>query len=136
MLILDGTLPADAPLPSTRVLAREVRVSRSTVILAYEQLRAEGYVTGAQGRATRVRRGVAPAARAEVRPIASARPFAGVPSRRAREAAAVPCAALHVVSRAPRAFRPGTPAVDVFPVELWGRLLARRWRRSSPRMLA
>lgn len=35
----------------------------------------------------------------------------------------------------PRPFRSGAPALDLFPVDLWGRLLARAWKRSSPRSL-
>jgi hypothetical protein len=32
---------------------------------------------------------------------------------------------------APRAFRPGIPALDAFPRELWARLAARLYRYSS-----
>ena len=39
-----GRLAPDARLPSTRELAADLRVSRNTVMLAYEQLLAEGYV--------------------------------------------------------------------------------------------
>ena len=39
--MLDGQLPVGSLLPSSRVLARELRVSRNTVINAYEQLIAE-----------------------------------------------------------------------------------------------
>jgi GntR family transcriptional regulator/MocR family aminotransferase len=35
-----------------------------------------------------------------------------------------------------RAFRTSVPALDVFPVDVWGRLMARRWRRSSAGSLA
>ncbi len=35
-----------------------------------------------------------------------------------------------------RAFRLGTPALDHFPLQLWGRLLARRWRRLTALQLA
>ncbi len=43
-LILDGKLQADMALPPSRVLAERFRVSRNTVIVAYERLAAEGYV--------------------------------------------------------------------------------------------
>src|SRR5262249_58269636 len=39
-----GRLPPGARLPSTRELASDLRISRNTVMLAYEQLLAEGYV--------------------------------------------------------------------------------------------
>src|SRR5262245_5326930 len=49
--IRDGRLPPGARLPSTRELASDLRVSRNTVMLAYEQLLAEGYVVS-RNRAT------------------------------------------------------------------------------------
>jgi GntR family transcriptional regulator/MocR family aminotransferase len=52
--IADGTLPAGAPAPSTRDLAAELAVSRTTVTAAYEQLAAEGYLLTSTGRVARV----------------------------------------------------------------------------------
>jgi len=52
--IADRTLPPGVPLPSTRALAAELGVSRTTVTSAYEQLAAEGFVVTAAGRAARV----------------------------------------------------------------------------------
>jgi GntR family transcriptional regulator/MocR family aminotransferase len=52
--ILRERLRPGAPLPSTRAMATDLAVSRSTVVLAYEQLRAEGYLTSRRGGATRV----------------------------------------------------------------------------------
>ena len=49
--ILDGRLAPGARLPSTRQLAADLRVSRSTAVQAYEQLRAEGYIEGLGGAA-------------------------------------------------------------------------------------
>ncbi|MDO5405718.1 MAG: PLP-dependent aminotransferase family protein [Eubacteriales bacterium] len=42
--IRDGSLQAEDRLPSTRVLAEHLKVSRSTTQMAYEQLMAEGYI--------------------------------------------------------------------------------------------
>lgn len=42
--ILDGTLPAGTPLPSSRKLATELKVSRNTVILSYQQLVDDGFL--------------------------------------------------------------------------------------------
>ena len=47
--ILDGRLPAGARLPASRTLAREIDVSRNTVLAAYEQLQAEGFLLGRVG---------------------------------------------------------------------------------------
>lgn len=52
--IADGTLSAGARAPSTRGLAAELGVSRTTVTAAYEQLAAEGYLVTSTGRAARV----------------------------------------------------------------------------------
>ncbi|MDI5933415.1 PLP-dependent aminotransferase family protein [Halomonas kalidii] len=42
--ILDGHIPLDEALPSSRKLARELQVARNTVMLAYEQLLDDGYL--------------------------------------------------------------------------------------------
>ena len=52
--IADGTLPAGARAPSTRGLAIELGVSRTTVTAAYEQLAAEGHLVTSSGRVARV----------------------------------------------------------------------------------
>lgn len=43
-VILDGNLPFDAALPSSRELADQLSVARNTVVLAYQQLVEEGYL--------------------------------------------------------------------------------------------
>ena len=53
-LILDHSLPPGVKLPSTRSLAKNLAISRNTVLNAYEALYAEGLVTGAIGSGTRV----------------------------------------------------------------------------------
>ena len=50
----DGTLPSGARVMSTRTLAAELGVSRTTVTAVYEQLAAEGFLATAPGRAARV----------------------------------------------------------------------------------
>jgi GntR family transcriptional regulator/MocR family aminotransferase len=52
--IADGTLRAGAKAPSTRALAIDLGVSRTTVTAVYEQLAAEGFLVTAVGRAARV----------------------------------------------------------------------------------
>ncbi|MEO3944381.1 PLP-dependent aminotransferase family protein [Gorillibacterium sp. CAU 1737] len=48
-LILEGKLNAGELLPSSRFLAKELGISRSTVTEAYDMLQAEGFVAGRQG---------------------------------------------------------------------------------------
>ena len=50
-------LPRGTSLPPTRVLARDLRVSRGVVVEAYQQLLAEGYLTSRPGGYTRVAAG-------------------------------------------------------------------------------
>ena len=67
-----GRLQPETALPSTRVLADQLGLSRGVVVEAYEQLLAEGYLTsvpgGATRVATRVAAGTAGAPRAETTP--------------------------------------------------------------------
>ena len=50
--ILEGELAPGSPLPSMRVLAKDLRVSVITVQKAYENLSREGYITTGVGRGT------------------------------------------------------------------------------------
>ncbi|MCD7101059.1 MocR-like pyridoxine biosynthesis transcription factor PdxR [Pseudoclavibacter sp. 13-3] len=53
-LIDTGVLAAGDALPSTRAWARQLSISRGTVVTAFEQLGAEGYLEARRGSATRV----------------------------------------------------------------------------------
>ena len=57
--IVSGDLPPGSAMPSTRALARRWRVSRNTILTAYEDLAAEGLIVGRIGSGTRVRGAVA-----------------------------------------------------------------------------
>jgi GntR family transcriptional regulator/MocR family aminotransferase len=135
--ILSGVLAAGSRLPSTRCLASDLAVARSTVVQAFEQLRAEGYVEGVLGAGTRVaaslpERHLLSTRGAELRLVRRSPRV----STRARRMGELLAEAPTVFGRPPRAFRAGVPAVDVFPVDLWARLLARRWSRTTTRQLA
>jgi DNA-binding transcriptional MocR family regulator len=49
MLIVDGRVPVGAQLPSERILAEALRVSRTTVTAAYAQMRDDGYLNARRG---------------------------------------------------------------------------------------
>ncbi|WP_425309538.1 PLP-dependent aminotransferase family protein [Ammonicoccus fulvus] len=53
-LVGTGVLVADDPLPSTRALATQLGVSRGSVVQAYDQLLAEGWLIARTGGGTRV----------------------------------------------------------------------------------
>ena len=48
--IIEGRLPVGGRLPSSRMLAKELQISRGTVAAAYDQLMSEGYIEGQEGR--------------------------------------------------------------------------------------
>ena len=127
--IRDGRLLPGARLPSTRELASDLRVSRNTVMLAYEQLLAEGYVVS-RNRATT---SVASALPTSTMP-ASSRAMHGDPpavsayARRLTRLLGTPPARSTGLQYD---FRYGEPPVDEFPREIWRRLLAARARRSA-----
>ncbi|QDQ86944.1 PLP-dependent aminotransferase family protein [Alcaligenaceae bacterium SJ-26] len=52
--IMDGTLAASTDMPSSRALATELGVSRTTITAVYDQLAAEGFILTAIGRTARV----------------------------------------------------------------------------------
>ena len=52
--ILRGYLRPGTRLPATRILAGDLQISRNTVLSAYKQLKAEGYLESNQGSDTRV----------------------------------------------------------------------------------
>lgn len=127
-----GQLRPGARLPSSRDLARQLGVARGTVVVAYEQLVAEGYIRGVPGAWTRVvdtlpqrwmvSRQPGAAERMVQRPVR-------LSSRGARLSRThFPVGTLP----APRPFRPHTPAVDAFPFTIWGRLMAKHARSSRP----
>jgi GntR family transcriptional regulator/MocR family aminotransferase len=128
--ILDGRLAPGARLPATRQLALELDVSRNTVLAAFAQLGAEGYLEARVGSGTRVAR-LAPEAllhaeRARRVPAAPAKPRA--PAELSRRGSAL--AAIVRAARSPALpFQPGMPALAEFPFGLWARLLSRRARQ-------
>ncbi|NVO57710.1 PLP-dependent aminotransferase family protein [Rhodobacteraceae bacterium B1Z28] len=121
-LILDGTLRPAQKLPSTRDLALGLGVSRITVKSVYEQLVAEGYVEARTGAGTFVSHELdlktAPENQRPRRRIKSS----GVEiSGRARTIMSSRATARHGETDP---FRPGVPALDLFPVKTWNRYLA------------
>jgi GntR family transcriptional regulator / MocR family aminotransferase len=128
--ILSGRLPPGTQVPSTRSLAGQLGVARSTVVLAYEHLAAEGYLTGSTGSGSYVARDLPDLRPAPSRP--AARPRARSAGRRPVAARADQYASAVIgapfSNRSTVPFRLGEPAVDLFPVKIWRQLYQRRWR--------
>jgi GntR family transcriptional regulator/MocR family aminotransferase len=132
-LIVEGRLTAGQPLPSSRAIASTYDVSRSTVVVAFEQLAMEGFINGKVGDATRV---------AEVRRADSkaprrglTRPASNLPLLSQRGTTLVNAAAARRDISQLVPFAPGMPAINAFPHALWGQLSLRRWRKPDPSLL-
>jgi len=132
--ILTKQLHAGSRLPSTRSLAVDLEVSRNTVLLAFEQLLGEGYLETRSGSGTFVANSVPD----ELLRTGTRRggPAAAATGRRpvARRARALP-ATVMTTSDKRRAFEPALPALDLFPIQLWTRLIAKQWSRNGPELL-
>ena len=107
--IRGGTLASGERLPSSRELARTLRLSRGLVQDCYAQLQAEGYLTSRTGSATRVADAVAPPS--------GASPARSRPEARPRHAIAD--------------FRSGVPDLGMVPREDWAWAI-REVCRTSP----
>lgn len=137
--ILSGQLTGGARLPSTRALSNQLRVSRNSVVAAYEQLISDGYIESRVGGGSWV--ADIPTHLLRNRP-ASPRARAGDPvspdrgSRLSQRAAQIVTAPierqwLQRHRNQPLAFRVGLPAVDLFPFDVWSRVIAKIARTES-----
>lgn len=130
--IASGLLGPGARLPSTRSLAAEWGVSRTTVTGAYEQLSAEGYLETRQGARARVARGLAPLATPPERPAPS-----GVADRLSgygRRLAGFASPTVSDRERFATDFRYGDLAGADFPRLAWRKALTTALLRGRPRL--
>ncbi len=132
--ILDGVVRPGARLPSSRELAADLRVSRTTTILAVDQLTAEGYVVSRPGSGTFVARELPDERPRSTSPKLKAAGRHPPLSKRGASLAAAPPSALRLPGP-PRPFRIGVPALDAFPMPAWSRLMARRLRSTTTSQL-
>jgi GntR family transcriptional regulator/MocR family aminotransferase len=109
-----------------------------TILTAYDQLKADGYIETLPGGGTRISKGIPSSAIAThglyASRGASSRANAKLSALAAKMVAAVSELSPHLPSRQPIPFVLGVPALDAFPVEVWARLMARRWR-TTPRLM-
>jgi GntR family transcriptional regulator/MocR family aminotransferase len=150
--ILARTLAPGERVPPTRTLAEHLRVSRNTVVRAYEQLLAEGYLEARIGAAgtvvasalpqdsfgpsvskTRASRQPRPAAEARLA-VAGERILRG--ARASSESLGLPALTWELTPpRIAYDFRPGRAAFTDVPYARWCRLLGARARRARLRDL-
>jgi GntR family transcriptional regulator/MocR family aminotransferase len=131
--ILSGSFPAGDRLPSTRDLAEQLGISRTVVLLAYDQLLAEGFVVGRGGSGTYVSGSLNSSG--PKRPEKSAK----LPLSRFGLAAADAAGAIDFPSRQSTPLRYdfvyGRTDMAVFPFETWRRVLLRHARKAPVREL-
>lgn len=135
--ILTGQIAPGTRLPSSRTLARELKLARATVLAAYDLLLAEGYIEGQIGSGTYVAQVIpdsllqVSSAAGGLAHLAGTHPLV---SRRGRLMTQV--RRNEIVDDAnPVAFAPLTAALNEFPHALWAQVAARCIRRLDPALL-
>ncbi|UUQ67634.1 PLP-dependent aminotransferase family protein [Pseudomonas fuscovaginae UPB0736] len=152
--VLDGRLGSGSRLPASRDLANALGISRNSVVRAYDQLYAEGFIEGRIGDGTYVAQ--LPGKALSIKKLStkvSTGFSTGLPtglSTKSAETAGVTSSkviynqALQRLgdnpinpppSGPPRAFRVGVPAFDLFPFGVWAKLQAAFWRAPDPGQL-
>ena len=119
--ILSRALRPGGKLPSTRELAAQLKISRTAVVSAYEQLLAEGYTLGRKGAGTYISSDLP-------------EPFAGNRAKRIEPARSrarcSPAVFVDVtMQNDDRPFNLGRTLVDARTAELWRKISARTFRR-------
>lgn len=142
--VLDARLVSGTRLPASRDLAAALGISRNSVVRAYDQLYAEGFIETRVGDGTYVAQ--LPQAAMPAKKLSTKLPTAlstGLPtglstncpdsSVKVIHSGALDRLQIHHLARPPsgppRAFRVGVPAFDLFPFEVWAKLNAAFWRR-------
>ena len=129
--IVGHSLRAGDRVPSTRLLASDLGISRIPILNAYAQLQAEGYFETRVGAGTIVSASL-PDQMVAVRP---SRTGAAFPNRRgvrrlSKQSEALPLGE-SPLRRGPGAFSVNQIAVDQFPFQIWNSLVVRHCRRAS-----
>ncbi|MDD1959350.1 PLP-dependent aminotransferase family protein [Pseudomonas sp. 39004] len=145
--VLDGRLSSGTRLPASRDLAAILALSRNSVVRAYDQLYAEGYIESRVGDGTYVTQleklstqlstglslglstGLSTFSSEKAEDLSSCVRSSEPLERLKSNHLPVPR------SGAPRAFRVGIPAFDLFPFDVWAKLQAAFWRNPDPAQL-
>ena len=152
--VLDGRLASGTRLPASRDLAAALAISRNSVVRAYDQLYAEGFIEGRVGDGTYVAQlpqATVPAKKLSTK--VSTGFSTGLPTALSTNWLDLPVDSSSKVihndpltrvknnhlanppSGPPRAFRVGVPAFDLFPFEVWAKLNAAFWRKPDLQQL-
>ena len=107
--ILDGKLAGGTRLPASRMLASRLGVARITVVQAYDQLVAEGYLETRTGAGTFV--------------------ASGTPDQLTQTTSRSPANNDFIAVQAQHTLLSGMPALDQFPTAIWSRTTSRAMRK-------
>lgn len=119
-LILSGALQKSERLPSIRAMSAQLKLSRNTVVAAYDQLAAEGFIVSKPNAGVWV---ADTGALGKIEKIRSITPNHPAFSNRGRLMTSQPR-----VRSLPGnvSFHPGTPETSLFPFKTWGQILRRK----------
>lgn len=130
--ILDGRLPARTKLPSSRALAEMMSISRNSVLAALDRLLDEGYLLTKPSSGTyvaeaipdqliHIQQDLTPPVQINLQAL-TINPYI---------ADLLPSWQSHTLpNQEKKVFHVGVGCVDLFPHQLWGKLLGRAWRQS------
>ena len=144
--VLDGRLVSGTRLPASRDLAAALSISRNSVVRAYDQLYAEGFIESRVGDGTYVAH--LPTAKKLSTKVSTGLPTGLSPtlSTKCMDFAqdqgneVIHSGGLERVQNnylamppagPPRAFRVGVPAFDLFPFDVWAKLNGAFWRKPN-----
>jgi GntR family transcriptional regulator/MocR family aminotransferase len=147
--ILDARLKPGEKLPATRDLAQQLRLSRNTVVNAFDLLMSEGYLEGRVGAGSFVATSLPDhlfnprETNNAIAPHTAALPVLPANEPNPASTANIPSRPLQISKSALRSlaytrhhphfptfrpFNPSTPDLSAFPFDIWARLLRRAWR--------
>src|ERR1700734_3049830 len=134
MAISEGRLRPGQQIPSSRLLAMELEVSRVPVLNAYAQLLAEGYLTAQIGSGTVVSSDLPDRFTSSAPMLTKGGAAAHEGSRKvAQRTATLPSYLMMPWTRNWGAFGVGQVAADSFPLQTWSNIVARRSKNMSIR---
>lgn len=136
-IILSEGLKAGERLPASRTLAKDLAVSRTTIVNAVERLISEGLLEARRGAGTYVSRVMREERPSPARPVQKGAHCNSVPVKLSNAMArALPdLIARKRLARRPHPFITGLPALDEFPMAQWAKLCAKNLRAKQGELM-
>lgn len=135
LAIIEGGLRAGQRVPSTRVLASDLGVSRLPVLTAYSQLLAEGYFESRVGSGTVISSSLPERFMKSSTPQSRVPAPAASPKQLALRSSATFIPFRPALAQGLGAFNVGEVAFDQFPLHIWSSLVSQRCHGLQPQSL-